>query len=64
MVVWSVVSAAIFIGTSGPFAHAHAWRKRGADVLFYGMTRQELLANIPLFESLTSDDLNGLTVRL
>jgi len=28
------------------------------------MTRQELLANIPLFESLTQEDLNGLTVRL
>ena len=28
------------------------------------MTRQELLANIPLFESLTSDDLNALTIRL
>jgi CRP/FNR family cyclic AMP-dependent transcriptional regulator len=28
------------------------------------MTRQELLANIPLFESLTADDLNGLTIRL
>jgi len=28
------------------------------------MTRQELLANIPLFESLTQDDLNGLTLRL
>jgi len=28
------------------------------------MTRQELLANIPLFESLTQDDLNGLTIRL
>ena len=28
------------------------------------MTRQELLANIPLFESLTEEDLNGLTVRL
>jgi uncharacterized membrane protein len=28
------------------------------------MTRQELLANIPLFESLTPDDLNGLTIRL
>jgi len=28
------------------------------------MTRQELLANIPLFESLTQDDLNGLTARL
>ena len=25
------------------------------------MTRQELLANIPLFESLTDDDLNALT---
>jgi CRP/FNR family cyclic AMP-dependent transcriptional regulator len=28
------------------------------------MTRQQLLANIPLFESLTQDDLNGLTIRL
>lgn len=28
------------------------------------MTRQELLANIPLFESLTEEDLNGLTIRL
>jgi CRP/FNR family cyclic AMP-dependent transcriptional regulator len=28
------------------------------------MTRQELLANIPLFESLTTDDLNALTIRL
>jgi uncharacterized membrane protein len=28
------------------------------------MTRQELLANIPLFESLTDEDLNGLTIRL
>ncbi len=28
------------------------------------MTRQELLANIPLFESLTPDDLNALTIRL
>ena len=28
------------------------------------MTRQELLANIPLFESLTQEDLNGLTIRL
>src|SRR5258708_2497606 len=28
------------------------------------MTRQELLATIPLFESLTQDDLNGLTIRL
>jgi uncharacterized membrane protein len=28
------------------------------------MTRQELLANIPLFESLTPEDLNGLTIRL
>jgi len=28
------------------------------------MTRQELLANIPLFESLTDDDLHALTVRL
>src|SRR5712664_3195443 len=42
----------------------NAWRKRGADVLFRHMTRQELLANIPLFESLTQDDLNGLTIRL
>jgi len=28
------------------------------------MTRQELLAKIPLFESLTDDDLNALTIRL
>lgn len=28
------------------------------------MTRQELLARIPLFESLTKEDLDGLTVRL
>jgi uncharacterized membrane protein len=28
------------------------------------MTRQELLANIPLFESLTPEDLDGLTIRL
>src|SRR5258708_23697067 len=28
------------------------------------MTRRELLATIPLFESLTQDDLNGLTIRL
>jgi Predicted membrane protein len=28
------------------------------------MTRQELLANIPLFESLTAEDLDGLTIRL
>src|SRR5437763_8120770 len=28
------------------------------------MTRQELLANIPLFESLTEDDLSALTIRL
>ena len=28
------------------------------------MTRQELLANIPLFESLTQEDLDGLTIRL
>jgi CRP/FNR family cyclic AMP-dependent transcriptional regulator len=28
------------------------------------MTRQELLANIPLFESLTPEDLDGLTLRL
>ncbi|HXH37547.1 MAG TPA: DUF1003 domain-containing protein [Thermoanaerobaculia bacterium] len=28
------------------------------------MTRQQLLANIPLFESLTQEDLNGLTIRL
>jgi CRP/FNR family transcriptional regulator, cyclic AMP receptor protein len=28
------------------------------------MTRQELLASIPLFESLTKEDLDGLTIRL
>ena len=28
------------------------------------MTRQELLSKIPLFESLTEDDLNALTIRL